>query len=199
MQYNAELRGLYNFYCLATDVSTKLGKFRFYHYYSLLKTVARKEKCSVAQVITRYGVDVKLKQKTGTRKLFGVMYQTNKGDSTQTYFNEPLKKKDQPQQGTAAHGIMTIIIPARHRILDRLNANKCELCGLQSDNPSQFEVHHVRKLRDIKQKYQKRGKHIPNWVLAMAALNRKTLVVCKPCHQAIHSGQNTHSFKEKQL
>lgn len=196
MQYNAELRGLYNFYCLATDVSTKLGKFRFYHYYSLLKTVARKEKCSVAQVITRYGVDVKLKQTTGTRKLFGVMYQTNKGDRTLTYFNEPLKKKDQPQEGSAAHGIVSIMIPTRHRILDRLNANQCELCGYQSDNTRQFEVHHVRKLRDIKQKYQKRGKHIPNWVLVMAALNRKTLVVCKPCHQAIHSGQNTRSFKE---
>jgi len=31
--YNAEIRGLYNFYCLATDVSTKLGKFKFCHYY----------------------------------------------------------------------------------------------------------------------------------------------------------------------
>ena len=48
----------------------------------------------------------------------------------------------------------------------------------------------------LAQKYQKRGQHIPNWVLAMASLNRKTLVVCKPCHRAIHSGQNTHSFKE---
>lgn len=194
--YNAEMRGLYNFYCLATDVSTKLGKFKFFHYYSLLKTVARKEKCSIAQVLTRYGVDVKLKQKSGTRKLFGVTYHTNKGDKTLTYFDEPLKKKNQPQPGPAAQGIVSITLPLRHRILDRLNANQCELCGCLSDNPSQFEVHHVRKLRDIKHKYQKRGQSIPNWVLAMASLNRKTLVVCKPCHRAIHSGQNTHSFKE---
>jgi hypothetical protein len=194
--YNAEIRGLYNFYCLATDVSTKLGKFKFFHYYSLLKTVARKEKCSVAQVIDRYGVDVKLKQKSGTRKLFGVAYQTKTGDKTLTYFNEPLKKMDKPSQGPAAQGLLPIVIPLRHQILDRLKANQCELCGYQSDNPSQFEVHHIRKLRDIKHKYQKRGQHIPNWVLAMASLNRKTLVVCKPCHKAIHSGQNTHSFKE---
>lgn len=100
--YNAEIRGLYNFYCRATDVSTKLGKFKFFHYYSLLKTVARKETCSVAQVINRYGVDVKLKQKTGTRKLFGVTSQTNKGDKTLPYFDEPLRKKNQPQQGLAA-------------------------------------------------------------------------------------------------
>lgn len=196
MLYNAEIRGLYNFYCLATDVSTKLGKFKFFHYYSLLKTVARKEQCSIAQVMSRYGVEVKLKQKTGTRKLFGVTYQTNQGSHTLTYFNESLRKKNQPQPGSAAQGVMSITFPLRHQILDRLNANRCELCGYQSDKPSQFEVHHVRKLRDIKRKYQKRGQRIPNWVLAMASLNRKTLVVCKACHRAIHSGQNTHSFKE---
>ncbi len=28
-EYNAEIRGLYNFYCLATDVSTKVNKFRW--------------------------------------------------------------------------------------------------------------------------------------------------------------------------
>lgn len=190
MTYNAEIRGLYNYYCLATDVSTKIGKFKYFHYYSLLKTVARKEKCSIAQVIDKYGVDVKLKQKSGTRKLFGVQYQTNSGNKTLTYFDEPLKKKNQPSQGNVAQGVLNVAISTRHQIIDRLNANKCELCGYQSDSPSKFEVHHVRKLRDIKQKYHKRGKHIPNWVLAMAALNRKTLVVCKTCHQAIHAGQN---------
>jgi len=196
--YNAEIRGLYNFYCLATDVSTKLGKFKFYHYYSLLKTVARKEKCSVAQVINRYGVDVQRKQQTGTRKVFGVTYSTQKGDKTLTYFDEPLRKKLQPQQGLTAQGVILITFPLRHRILDRLNANFCELCGYQSDSPSEFEVHHIRKLKDIRQKYQKRGQHLPNWVLAMASLNRKTLVVCKTCHRAIHSGQNTHPFKGSQ-
>lgn len=193
--YNAEIRGLYNYYCLATDVSTKIGKFKYYHYYSLLKTVARKEKCSVAQVINTYGIDVKLKQKSGTRKLFGIRYQSNKGDKTLTYFDEPLKKKDHPLQGDAAQGVFNITFPLRHQILDRLNANKCELCGYQSDFPSEFQVHHVRKLRDIKQKYRRRGKRIPRWVLAMVSLNRKTLVVCKPCHLAIHSGQNMPDWK----
>ena len=197
--YNAEIRGLYNYYCLATDVSAKLGKFRYFHYYSLLKTVARKEKCSIAQVIRKYGVDVKLKQKTGTRKLFGVRYGTNQGDRTLTYFDEPLRKKTRPVQGMAAQGVLNITFPQRHQIIDRLNANRCELCGYRSDTPSEFEVHHVRKLRDIKRKYQKRGKHIPHWVLAMAALNRKTLVVCRSCHRAIHSGENIPATKEDQL
>lgn len=188
-QYNAEIRGLYNYYCLATDVSTKVGKFKYYHYYSLLKTVARKEKCSIAQVISKYGVDVKLKQASGTRKIFGVSYQTKEGTKTLTYFNEPLKKMDQPLQGRVAQGVIEIIIPQRHQILDRLNANKCELCGFQSEDTSNFEVHHIRKLKDVKRKYMKRGDHIPNWILAMCSFRRKTLVVCHKCHTAIYAGQ----------
>lgn len=187
-QYNAEIRGLYNYYCLATDVSTKIGKFRYLHYYSLLKTVARKEKSSITQVLSRYGVDVKLKQQSGTRKRFGVAYQTHQGVKTLTYFDAPLKKQNQPGQGADAQGVMHMVIPQRHRIIDRLNANRCELCGHQSDVKNEFEVHHIRKLKDIKQKYQKRGKPLPHWVLAMVSLNRKTLVVCKSCHRAIHSG-----------
>ncbi len=195
-QYNAEIRGLYNYYCLATDVSTKIGKYRYYHYYSLLKTVARKEQCSIAQVLSKYGVDVKLKQQTGTRKVFGVTYQTKEGPKTLTYFNESIKKKDKPLEGDAAKGISEITLPQRHQIIDRLNANECELCGCKSSDGTMFEVHHIRKLKDIKQKYSKRGDHVPNWVLAMCSLRRKTLVVCKPCHDAIHSGQSTHSIKK---
>ena len=77
----------------------------------------------------------------------------------------------------------------RHQILDRLNASTCELCGKVSNNNKDFEIHHVRKLKDIKQKYSKRGSKIPNWVLAMSSLNRKTLVVCKECHRDIHRGK----------
>jgi hypothetical protein len=195
-QYNAEIRGLYNYYCLATDVSTKIGKYKYYHYYSLLKTVARKEKCSIAHVLSKYGVDVKLKQKTGTRKVFGVTYQTKEGTKTLTYYNESIKKKDKPLEGNAAQGIIEVTLADRHQIIDRLNANECELCGYQSSDGNKFEVHHIRKLKDIKQKYSKRGDHVPNWVLRMCAMRRKTLVVCKPCHDAIHSGQNTRSIKE---
>ncbi len=95
-QYNWEIRGLYNYYSLATDVSTKVGKFKYFHYYSLAKTIARKEKSSVKKVIDKYGIDVNLKQKTGTRKIIGIKYNTKKGEQVLTYFNEPIKKLDSP-------------------------------------------------------------------------------------------------------
>jgi group II intron reverse transcriptase/maturase len=196
IQYNAEIRGLYNYYCLATDVSTKINKFRYYHYTSLQKTIARKEKCSVAQVLEKYGVDVKLKQGTGTRKLLGVTYQTQAGKKTLTYFNEPIKKRDQPDIGPGGLGIWDKPILERHQILARLAAEKCELCGNPWDSTNTLEVHHVRKLKDIKQKYARRGLNIPQWVLRMSSLRRKTLVVCQKCHDEIHAGTSTKSIRD---
>ena len=56
--YNAEIRGLYNYYRLATDVSKKVDRFKHYHYTSLLKTIARKEQISIKQGLNKYGVSV---------------------------------------------------------------------------------------------------------------------------------------------
>jgi group II intron reverse transcriptase/maturase len=189
-QYNAEIRGLYNYYCLATDVSTKLNKFRYYHYTSLKKTIARKEQISVAKVIEKYGVNTRRKQGTGTRRIVGVTYQTKIGKKTLIYFNEPLRKKDEPDIRPEGLGIWDKPIRCRHQILKRLEAEKCELCEKPCD-PATMEVHHVRKLKDVKQKYAKRGKDIPQWVLRMSSLRRKTLVVCKRCHDEIHAGKIT--------
>lgn len=96
--YNDEIQNLYDYYNLAADVSTKLGRFRYYHYTSLIKTIARKEKSSVKKVVNKYGIDVKRKQGTGTKKIIGVSIQTGDGEEQiLTYFNEPLKKKDCPK------------------------------------------------------------------------------------------------------
>ncbi len=193
-QYNAEIRGLYNYYCLATDVNIKLGKYRYYHYYSLLKTVARKEKCSIARVLSKYGVDVKFKQKTGTRKVFGVTYQTREGLATLTYFNDSIKKKDQPHEGTVAQRIIEEGLLPGPQTSDRVEAQECELCGYTSDDGHIFEVHHIKKLNDMQEHFSKSGEHVPNWVLTMYTLRKKTLVVCKSCHNAIHSAHNGHGI-----
>jgi hypothetical protein len=139
---------------------------------------------------------VKLKQKAGTRKIFGIKYQTREGTKTLTYFNDPIKKKDKPQLGKAAGGRREILLPQRHQILHRINAKECELCGYKSADASNFEVHHIRKLKDMKRKYSKRGDKIPPWVLTMSSMRRKTLVVCRAGHHAIHSGSNTPSIKK---
>ena len=73
--------------------------------------------------------------------------------------------------------------PERNELLKRLLAEKCEMCGSREN----VEVHHIRKLADL----EKGGKERPRWVKIMAARRRKTLVVCRVCHQAIHAGRPT--------
>lgn len=181
--YNAEIRGLYNYYCLATDVSSKLARFKYYHYYSMLKTIARKEKSSVGKVYKKYGIEVPRKIGKGTRRIVGIRYATKAGTKTMTYFNDSLKKVDKP----LTHVPDIYGQPfAGGQLIKRINANTCELCGAEEKN---MEVHHVRKLKDIMQKYRKHGKTPPNWVVVMGTIKRKTLVVCHNCHVKIHTGK----------
>ncbi|HEY1351475.1 MAG TPA: reverse transcriptase domain-containing protein, partial [Ktedonobacteraceae bacterium] len=195
-QYNAEIRGLYNYYSLATDVSKKLGTFRYYHYYSLLKTVARKEQCSITRVLSKYGVEVKQKQKTGTRRIFGVLYQTRTGPKTLTYFNESLRKKDEPAEGAIARGVLEITRSERRQVFDhRPGVSACELCGRRAQECGALTIHHIRKLKDVRRAYTGRGEQVPLWVLAMYSLRRKTLVVCKTCLGLIRTSQRNGSLR----
>lgn len=63
-----------------------------------------------------------------------------------------------------------------------MNAAECELCG-KSDHKR--EVHHTRRLKDIRRKV--REGIAARWQEVMAYRNRKTLVVCYPCHRLIHA------------
>lgn len=69
----------------------------------------------------------------------------------------------------------------RTELIKRLKADTCELCGSRTN----IEVHHIRKLADVKKKGLPNA---PTWAQVMAARNRKTLVVCRECHKAIHNG-----------
>jgi len=71
----------------------------------------------------------------------------------------------------------TIIVTAKTRLIDQLKAPQCERCGATDD----LEMHHVRKLKDLKGRQP--------WEVLMIARNKKTLAVCHSCHQKIHNGK----------
>ena len=178
--YNAEIRGLYEYYCLATDVGTKLGMFRYFHYGSLLKTIAGKDRSTVGAVVRKYGIAVPRKQGAGTRRVVGVRYKTRAGCKTLTYFDDRLVRVEFPPIDVSDLFGQPL---GGKLLLKRLNANVCELCGSTED----IVVHHVRKLKDVEQKYRRYGKAPPKWALAMMRIRRKTLVVCHSCHVEMHS------------
>jgi hypothetical protein len=71
------------------------------------------------------------------------------------------------------------VYSVRSEVVQRLLAQKCELCGTEG----RCQVHHVHKLADLNRPGQ--GEK-PPWIKLMAARRRKTLVVCQKCHEAIH-------------
>jgi hypothetical protein len=70
----------------------------------------------------------------------------------------------------------------RSEVVQRRLAQTCELCGATEH----IEVHHVRKLADLKPKGREPR---PEWMRKMAARRRKTLVVCRDCHHHIQYGR----------
>ena len=61
----------------------------------------------------------------------------------------------------------------------RMDANKCEYGEHEG---GYFEIHHVRKLADIKEGKQP-------WQKLMIARKRKTLVLCVDCHHKLTHGK----------
>ena len=65
--------------------------------------------------------------------------------------------------------------------LEQRLADECELWGSRK----QVDVHHIWALKDLSRK----GKgNPPEWARRMAARRRKTLVVCRSCHEGIYNG-----------
>ncbi|MFD0942672.1 group II intron reverse transcriptase/maturase [Savagea faecisuis] len=169
--YNAELRGLYNYYALAENVSHKMWQLRYVMEYSCLKTLAGKHKSSIA----------KMKNKYRHGKHWGIPYQTKKGDRVAYFYNQGFTIK----KPTFENAIDTIPNLYKYEgttteLERRIMANECEICGDKDPNTN-FEVHHINKVKNLK------GKKF--WEVIMIAKQRKTLVVCVKCHNDIHNGK----------
>jgi hypothetical protein len=64
----------------------------------------------------------------------------------------------------------------------RLLAETCEYCGSQEN----VEVHHVRAMKHL---HDYPGRPKPEWVKRMIALKRKTMPLCRTCHEDVHAGR----------
>jgi hypothetical protein len=76
----------------------------------------------------------------------------------------------------------------RNELIHRLMAGRCELC----ESTDRLEVHHLRKLADLN-RHDRPDK--PAWVHLMAKRRRKTLVICRTCHEDIHAGRKGTSLR----
>jgi hypothetical protein len=175
-EYQMKLRGLYQYYALASNVS-KLNHLKWIMEQSLMKTLAAKHKSSMKAMYAKY---VKGSNGKQPKYIKVTVERDGKKPLVATFGGFSLERKhvweinDQLPAPMASLGTHT-------EILQRLLADKCEICG----STDKVEVHHVRKLAEVKGPKNERT----DWKRYMASRQRKTLVVCKKCHQTIHAGK----------
>lgn len=181
--YNAEIRGMYNYYSLAHNVAKRLNKYQYYHYYSLVSILSYKYKISNGKIIKKFGIPVKRRQEYGTWNIVGIKYKTKKGEKILTYFNEPLKRKYEPRNEIKIPD--EYIKNYKNELIRRLLNGRCDLCN-NAFNFEELEVHHIRNLKRVKEKYRSRKEDEPKWLKLMTKIRRKTLITCNSCHKNIH-------------
>ena len=165
-RYNSEIRGIYNYYCIANNVSI-LNSFYQIMKESLYKTFSSKYESTVRKIINSYTRD----------KIFIVQYEDNKGKKheRELYHGGFGRRKD--ARIDDADNLPSYRGMQRTSLMERLKARECEYCGATDD----LRMIHVRKLKDLK------GKH--EWEKLMIARRRKTIAVCESCYRKIH-GRN---------
>jgi group II intron reverse transcriptase/maturase len=177
-RYQAEFRGIAEYYQLAYN-RHRLGLLRWIMERSLTKTLGHKNKISVNNVWRRYravwqtpagprrGLQVKVERGGGKRPLVARWGGVSLARRTTRAF----LKDDLP----------AIWRKRPAELIDRLRSGRCELCQAYTD----VETHHVRRLQDLQ--VRSRAEQ-PDWAKQMATRRRKTLIVCRDCHEGIHNG-----------
>ncbi len=163
--FNAELRGICNYYSMASNFN-RLDYFSFLMEYSCLRTLANKHKSSVKKIKERY--------KDG-KGGWCIPYETKQGEKV-CYFAKYMDCKKTIHFTDEFPHLTTIHLSSRTSFESRLAAKQCELCG--SVEAEHYEVHHVNKVKNLI------GKEA--WERRMIAKNRKTMVLCRECHHKIH-------------
>ena len=175
-QFQAEYRGLVQYYILAQNLSW-FSKLYWVMETSLLKTLACKHRSSMKKQKKKYRTTTTSTSGKEVPCLQVVVPRPGKKPLVATWGGISLVHKrkaiieDKPYK----------VYGGRTELVKRLLADTCELCGSKEN----IEVHHIRKLADVKNKGLLNA---PTWAQVMAARNRKTLVVCRECHVAIHNG-----------
>jgi group II intron reverse transcriptase/maturase len=184
--YQLEYRGIVEYYRMAYNLHT-LDHLKRVMQESLAKTLAFKYKTSIRKIYEKYHTEIEVEGKR--YKVFQVIVpRAGKQPLVATWGGIPLTW----DIGATIHDRPGRKWNRRSELEKRLLAQTCEICGA-TRLTTQIEVHHIRALKDLN-KYD--GREKPLWVKIMAARRRKTLVLCRPCHDDLHAGR---PLKRKQV
>lgn len=169
MTYNAEMRGLANYYSLAQGYKTALQRVIGLAQWSFFATLSHKHKSSIGKIARK----MKLSAQSGYE------LKVNVNGIPKSYRLFRLKDHEPPKihnSNVDTPWDTTRFTMTRSELVQRLNANTCEYCGKTG---GYMEVHHIKALKDVQGKKQL-------WQQMMCAMRRKTMVLCIDCHNELH-------------
>lgn len=181
MTYNAEIRGFLDYYSLADNLKVEANRILRLTTDSFMHTIASKRRSTLKKVIRSY--------KRGPSRYVISLKNEIKPEQTREY--ELLASTRQLKQTKASyaeidHHPNTWKYRSRNELTKRLLAQQCEWCAAQV---GAMEVHHVRKLSNLKGKTA--------WERQMIGRQRKTMVLCRECHVALRAGKLSEKNRVK--
>lgn len=144
MTYNAEMRGLANYYSLAQGYKTALQRVIGLAQWSFFATLSHKHKSSIGKVARK----MKLSAQSGYE------LKVNINGIPKSYRLFRLKDHEPPKihnSNVDTPWDTTRFTMTRSELVQRLNANTCEYCGKTG---GYMEVHHIKALKDVQGKKQ---------------------------------------------
>jgi len=160
-RYNYEIRGIYNYYQLAENVSV-LNDFYFIMKGSLYRTFAAKYKSTFNKMKAKYEKD----------EVFGVEYSTKSGQKRYEFYHDGFEKKAE----VLLNDIDTLPQYRKYDVPNslakRLKAGICEVCGARTP---EIHMHHVKRLKDLTGRNE--------YELLMISKHRKSLALCPDCYE----------------
>jgi hypothetical protein len=167
--YNEQIRGLYNYFKIANNVSLEMNKFYQIMKWSMFHTLASKFKSTIPKMLRKYRIR--------DTEDFGIPYETKQGKQIRKFYHEGFKRNQYVSNTNGNGSNEEDNIPnmykfmGRNELEKRILANKCEWCGIET----KCQVHHVNAMKNI------RSDKNPLHVL-LSARNRKTINLCPKCH-----------------
>jgi len=167
-KYNAEIRGIYNFYWLAEN-STVLNDFYYIMKGSMYRTFAAKYKSSFKKMAAKYERD----------GVFTVEYDTKSGKKYREFYHDGFAQK-----GAILFDENIDTLPERQKrhinrpnsLVARLKAGICEMCGMDGQL---VHMRHVKRLKDLKGQDE--------YEILMMEKRRKSLALCPNCFNESHA------------
>jgi group II intron reverse transcriptase/maturase len=177
-RFQGVLRGLHDYYCMASNVSRRMSRIKQTLLVSLLKTLASKFKMKVRQVYKKYNVPDQ--EYAMLRK---IIERPGKDPLVAVFGGVSLGKKPEGMGLDGFDPRKAWFKPGskRSEAVLHLQYAVCALCGEPGD-----AMHHIRRLADI----DRPGRQPKaTWEKIMAARRRKFIKVCVKCHDDIHAGR----------